>query len=180
MGSTVWCLHHYMATFKIATCKERGHILATLFAETIASETKYFLCCPESGARKASLPEKTTNNNWLLKPVKKSTSQTSVLPADCALTTDDRCCSSTAGKTSGLYKALLTALAITSCFLINPFPHVHQPTFRGQSARIHITQYITTSSSPKEKWWGLGLTCGPVPAQAAQNTTPQHTPLYLD
>lgn len=37
---------------------ERDHILDLLFAETIASETKYFLCCPEAVASE-DLLEKT-------------------------------------------------------------------------------------------------------------------------
>lgn len=67
VGSTVCCLHDYPPTFKIVTCGEWGHILDMSCAETIASETKNFLCCPESSASKAGLLEKTTKPNWLIK-----------------------------------------------------------------------------------------------------------------
>lgn len=129
MGSTVRCLHDYLATFKIATCSEQGHAIPDmLFAETTASETKRFLCCPEAGASKAGLVEKNKKQPTGKTRVKKSTSQTSVLQGACTLLIEDHCCS-TAGKTKELCKALLAALAITPCFLVNQFPNVHQPMF---------------------------------------------------
>lgn len=81
-GSAVWCFHNYLATFKIAAHKEWG-----LSAETIASETKYFLCCLEAGASKAGLLENTTTKPQLSGKtrVKQSASQISALQHACAL-----------------------------------------------------------------------------------------------
>ena len=102
-------------------------------------------------------------------------------PGAWALPAEDLCCSSAAGKTKGLRKALLAALAITPCFSVNQLPNVHQPIFQGQSARIHV--HNPTACMPlvllplQESGGSQGLAHGPGKLLPRLHKPPPHCAL---